>query len=141
MTAIMAILTILAIMTWFNMALNMVIIGVYGKIRKSYGQIEIDTEFRANLHSILVQIFNEREGTLRMLRIGWIFFCAYIIINEWDKCVAEKFSGYFPFIKNVFIDFPRNIYHKKRKICFEVRNFFAVNVGVIQNDRLEKDVL
>ena len=35
MTTIIAILTILAIMAWLNMVLNMVIIGVYGKIRKN----------------------------------------------------------------------------------------------------------
>ena len=37
MTAIRAILTILAIMAWLNMVLNMVVIDVYGKIRKNVG--------------------------------------------------------------------------------------------------------
>ena len=55
------------------------------------GQIKINTEIRAILLCILVQIFNELKEPLRMLQNSGIFFRAYIIINEWDKCVAEIF--------------------------------------------------
>ena len=81
MTAIMAILTILAIMAWLNMVLNMVIIGVYGKIReradhesginklqqfKSYGQTKTYTKIRVIFLCILAQNFNKLERLLRM---------------------------------------------------------------------------
>ena len=69
------------------MATNMDVIGVYGKIRnnvghpmetelkklqrfKSYDQIKIDTKIMAILLCILVHIFNELEGPLKMLGIG-----------------------------------------------------------------------
>ena len=70
---------------------------------KSYGQIKIGAEIRAIFLSILAQIFTELEGPLRMLGIGWHFFGAYWILNEWDKCVAENFWVLFDMLNHPIV--------------------------------------
>ena len=75
------------------------VIGVYGKIRnnvghpmetelkklqrfKSYGQIKIFTEIRANFLCIFALSFNKLEGPLRMLGFVSIFLVAHLQLQN-----------------------------------------------------------
>ena len=56
---------------------------------KSYGQIKIFTEIRANFLCIFALSFNKLEGPLRMLGFVPIFFGSSPVVTEWDKIVPE----------------------------------------------------
>ena len=107
MTAIRAILTILAIMAWFNMDLNMVVMDVYGKIRKNLGHqwkrnwknfsgskdiAKSKSESKLGPFSFVFwpRFSTSLKDPLGCSELAEIFFGAYWITNEWDKCVAGK---------------------------------------------------